>query len=61
MCARYCYFASEDFKDRFATENHGPDFKSFNIAPGTINPTITRESPKQVVMMTWLVGRWPDG
>ncbi|HUW21940.1 MAG TPA: SOS response-associated peptidase family protein [Candidatus Bathyarchaeia archaeon] len=59
MCARYVCFDSEDFKKVFGTINTCPSFQSYNIGPGTINPTILSQSPRQIVMMKWgLIPFW---
>jgi putative SOS response-associated peptidase YedK len=65
MCARYVFFEPQDIKNfakRFKTDPKTAITrltKSFNIPPGTINPTVIRQSPNQLTMMRWgLVPFW---
>lgn len=62
MCGRYGFSvknAKEVYK-RFQIENEVPNLKShYNIAPGTIQPTITRHSPNSIQFMFWgLIPHW---
>lgn len=62
MCGRYG-FSIKDAKEvykRFQIENEVPNLKShYNIAPGTMQPTITRHSPNSIQFMFWgLIPHW---
>lgn len=58
MCGRYAFFSIKDIKDRFGVENVQID-PSYNIAPGTINPIITRNSPNKLTFAKWgLIPFW---
>lgn len=62
MCGRYGFSiknAKEVYK-RFEIENEVPNLKShYNIAPGTMQPTITRHSPNSIQFMFWgLIPHW---
>lgn len=56
MCGRYG-FSVKDAKevyDRFEIENELSNFHPrYNIAPGQMNPVITRHSPNQIQYMFW--------
>ena len=61
MCARYAYFSSGDIARRFEIrEPIGYKInKSYNIGPGSINPTVIRQSPNSILMMKFgLVPYW---
>ena len=65
MCARYAYFTGQElgqFMKRFDVDRSAAIKKleaRYNISPGTINPTITRNSPNRLTFMKWgLVPFW---
>lgn len=54
MCGRFTLGNVTGIEKRFKTSNKMPLFEpSWNIAPGQMTPTITRNSPNQIVMMKW--------
>lgn len=60
MCGRYVYMDPDYIQVRFATSNPLREMESnYNVAPGTYNPTVSRQSPNRVVMRKWgLVPGW---
>ncbi len=60
MCGRYGFVPPKDFKDRFELENELVDLRArYNVAPGSIMPIITRNSPNRVELMKWgLIPFW---
>ncbi len=62
MCGRYGFSVknAKEVYERFDVENQLPDLKShYNIAPGTMQPVITRHSPNSIQRMFWgLIPRW---
>jgi putative SOS response-associated peptidase YedK len=61
MCGRYGFIPTKEFSDRFELANAG-EFRwepSYNIAPSSVDPVITMNSPKKVRLMKWgLVPSW---
>ena len=62
MCGRYGFSVknAKDVYERFDTYNELSDFKPrWNIAPGQLNPVITKHSPNQISRMVWgLIPFW---
>jgi putative SOS response-associated peptidase YedK len=62
MCGRYGFSVKDakDLYERFDVYNELHDLKSrYNIAPGQMNPAITRHSPNQIQNMFWgLIPFW---
>jgi putative SOS response-associated peptidase YedK len=62
MCGRYGFSVknAKDVYERFDTYNELSDFKPrWNIAPGDLNPVITRHSPNEISRMLWgLIPYW---
>lgn len=60
MCGRYVLTETEAIFDRFDVDDREIELKPrYNIAPGQINPVITRNSPNKIVLMKWgLVPVW---
>jgi putative SOS response-associated peptidase YedK len=61
MCGRYgLVFAGQDFEKRFNLVSPPPKTESsYNIAPGMMEPVVTRNSPNTAKLMKWgLVPFW---
>jgi putative SOS response-associated peptidase YedK len=62
MCGRYGFSVkkAKEVYERFEVVNTLEDYKPrWNIAPGQLNPTITKHSPKQIQNMFWgLIPFW---
>ncbi|MEX0616626.1 MAG: SOS response-associated peptidase [Candidatus Woykebacteria bacterium] len=60
MCGRYGFVPPANFKDRFELENELDDLRArYNVAPGSIMPIVTRNSPNKVGLMKWgLIPFW---
>jgi putative SOS response-associated peptidase YedK len=62
MCGRYGFSVknAKDISERFDTYNELADFKPrYNIAPGQLNPVITKHSPNYISRMVWgLIPSW---
>ncbi len=62
MCGRYGLVVKEarELRDRFGTINTLKDLSPrYNIAPGQMNPVVTRHSPNQIGLMFWgLIPAW---
>lgn len=60
MCGRYVYMDPDYIQVRFAAKNPlGKMEANYNVAPGTMNPTVSRQSPNQIVSRKWgLVPGW---
>lgn len=62
MCGRYGFSVknAKEVYERFEIENRLPELQShYNIAPGTMQPVITRHSPNSIQRMFWgLIPHW---
>jgi putative SOS response-associated peptidase YedK len=62
MCGRYGFSIKkkDEVYNRFGVQNKLDLFEShYNIAPGTMNPVITRHSPNHISRMVWgLIPFW---
>jgi putative SOS response-associated peptidase YedK len=62
MCGRYGFSVKNavDIYNRFDTYNQLLDYQPhWNIAPGTLNPVVTRHSPNTIERMLWgLIPHW---
>jgi putative SOS response-associated peptidase YedK len=60
MCGRYALFQIDDVYERFGTVNRLQNAQAnYNTAPGNIMPTISRNSPNQVIERRWgLIPPW---
>jgi putative SOS response-associated peptidase YedK len=62
MCGRYGFSVDNIKKvyQRFEITNELPDYNPrYNIAPGQMNPVITKNSPKKIIRMFWgLIPYW---
>lgn len=61
MCARYGYTQPKKLKARYDLENELEDLRNarYNVAPGSIMPVITRNSPNKGEWMKWgLIPFW---
>lgn len=54
MCGRFALSSPKKLPKRYKTKNKLPLFEpSYNIAPGSTLPTITKNSPSKITMMRW--------
>ena len=60
MCGRYTLVEPEKIYSRFKVSNRLDEIEQrFNVAPGSLMPVITRNSPNQVRLMKWgLIPHW---
>lgn len=62
MCGRYVFNPGKpnEFYDRFSVNNRDIELhKNYNVSPGEVMPTITRNSPNKIVLMKWgLIPFW---
>jgi len=65
MCGRYVFNPGkpDDFYNRFDVEDRSTKLQdNYNVAPGQLMPTITRNSPNTVTLMKWgLTPGWMKG
>ncbi len=65
MCGRYVFNPGKpnEFFDRFNVENRDVKLQdNYNVAPGQVMPTITRNSPNKITLMKWgLTPGWMKG
>lgn len=62
MCGRYGFSVknAKEVYERFEIDNRLPELQShYNIAPGTMQPTVTHHSPNSLQFMFWgLIPHW---